>query len=357
MTARARLPLGRRVLFAAVLLVGSLLAAEGVLRLVLPVAKRASLPNDMIRAHLEGAAFRYDPDLFWYWSDPGADGSPVNEHGFVRAEPMTVEKPAGVTRVITFGDSQTFGAGMPPDKTYSAFAEAALGDAWEVLDAGMSGYRSLNVYRLLRLRMLAYAPDAVVIDCMPFDSPRDDGSLAGTPLVRTPLDTLRRALWHSRLYYSLRLGLEVADPWRARWLDADEGATRVAHGPPGPQGPPLAGPQGPPPAGSPAPTEPPPGGGRDLGNHDLILEWGRENGVAVLFMQYPIMTHGGEHACMTGPGELPEGAPVIPACDRLAASGIPAPRLFQDRNHLTEEGNRLVGSIVAESLAAWAASR
>ncbi len=298
-------------------------AIEAVLWVTLPVARHATLPNHMIQAHLEGASFRYDPDLYWYWTDPlGGQGSPVNEHGFVRAKPMTMAHPDGVTRVITFGDSQTFGAGMTPDRTYSAFAEAAMGAGWEVLNAGISGYRTLNVYRLLQLRIEAYTPDAVVIDCMPFDSAPDDGPLVGTRLSAGGVaSVLREILWKSRAYYLLRLGMERSDPSRPRWLD-DEAQGR---------------------------------GGRELGNHHRISEWGRERGVEVIFMQYPVMDEFFNYGCMTRPGELPAGHYIVPACDRLAASGHPARDLFQDRNHLTELGNELVGGYVADTLREWRA--
>ncbi|MDP2311328.1 MAG: SGNH/GDSL hydrolase family protein [Pseudomonadota bacterium] len=316
------MPLRRRLVFAAILLAIVLAGGEGVLRLTLPTARRVSLPNEMIEAHLAGAAFRYDPDLYWYWPDPlGGSGSPVNQYGFVRAKPMTMEKPAGVTRVVTFGDSQTFGAGMPPEHTYSAFAEAALGEGWEVLNAGISGYRTLNVYRLLQLRIEAFDPDAIVIDCMPYDSPRDDGPIQGKRLGGTALDLARGVLWNSRLYYVLRLGMEVANPNRPRWLDDTK-------------------------PGAPMPRE-------ALGNHALIAEWGREHGVEVFFMEYPIMNEQLHYGCMTGAGELPTGNRIISTCTRLPTMGRPAEALFQDRNHLTEEGNRLVGGIVADALREW----
>jgi hypothetical protein len=93
------------------------------------------------------------------------------------------------------------------------------------------------------------------------------------------------------------------------------------------------------------------------GNHDLILEWGRDNGVEVFFMQYPIMDEYTKYGCMTGKDELPAGARIIPACDRITESGLPARDLFQDRNHLTEIGNQIVGKIVADSLREWADER
>ncbi|MDP2308487.1 MAG: SGNH/GDSL hydrolase family protein [Pseudomonadota bacterium] len=322
----------RRLAFALLSLVVVLGSAEAILRLSLPAARRISMPNEMIAAHLAGATFRFDPDLYWYWpaSTMGVGGSPVNTFGFVRKKPMTMKKPAGVTRVVTFGDSQTFGAGMPPEKTYSAFAEEALGGGWEVLNAGISGYRTLNVYRLLRLRIEAFQPDAIVIDCMPYDSPRDDrepleGRALGSNASEDLATNLRGILWHSRLYYVVRLGMEVMDPNRPRWLDQTHPGDAV-------------------------PKE-------ALGNHGLIQEWGREHGVEVFFMEYPTMDEEGQFGCMTNDGELPEGSRVVPTCKLLRAQDLPAPALFQDRNHLTEEGNRRVGRIVADSIRDWAGTK
>jgi hypothetical protein len=304
-----RLALG---LVVAVVVLG---AAEGALRLTLPSVRTATLPDTMIRAHLENTGFRYDPDLYWYWGILPSNAMQINAHGFRREKPMTQAKPAGVTRVITFGDSQTLGAGVGVEETYSAVAERTLGEGWEVLNAGISGYRSLNVYRLLQRRIEAYDPDIVLIDCMPFDSPRDDGTIVGKPIGGVATQ-LRAALWKSRLYYALRLGLEKVNPKRDRWLD------RPAQ----------------------------PGDALGQGNHDRILEWGAARGVTVVFMQYPVSEENWQLGCRTLPGELPPGAPVVPACDKLRADGRPARQLFQDRNHLTVAGNEVVGAAVAETL-------
>ncbi len=318
---RRRLSFGKRLLFSILVTLAVFVGTEGILRLTFPVARHASLPNEMIEAHLKGAAFRYDPDLYWYW--PEGFGGPVNEFGFVRKKKMTMQKPEGVTRVVTFGDSQTFGAGMTPDKTYSAFAEEAMGPGWEVLNAGISGYRTLNVYRLLQLRIEAFDPDAIIIDCMPFDSPRDDGPIVGRKLSRNPAaEFLRQTLWTSRIYYLLRLGLEKANPDRPRWLDQATERRQVPEG---------------------------------LGNHDRIAQWGKERGVEVIFMQYAIMDEMNHYGCMTNPGELPPDHYIVPTCERLKASGYPAIKLYQDRNHLTELGNQLVGEVVAETLKSWVA--
>lgn len=313
----------KKAALAALVTVGVLAAVEGALRLTLPVVRKASMPPDMIEAHLVGEAFRYDPDLGWYWKHLSTQGAATNAFGFRRHLPMSFARPAGVVRVVTLGDSQTFGAGLRPDESYSAMAEAELGEGWEVLNAGISGYRSLNVLRLLKLRIQAFRPDAVVVDCMPFDSPRDDGALQGRALVESWTDGVKRGLWNLRLYYVLRLAIEKSDPDRPRWLD--QAAARRG-----------------------GPSE-------EYGNHDLIQQWGDAEGVTVFFMQYPVMNESGALGCMTNPGELPPGARVIPACDAILADGRSGLTLFQDRNHLTVEGSRVVGRAVAEALRAWKA--
>ncbi|MCB9794894.1 MAG: SGNH/GDSL hydrolase family protein [Alphaproteobacteria bacterium] len=313
----------RNTLFALVTTLAFFGLAEGVLRLAFPIVRTATLPNDVIRQHLHGTAFRYDPDLYWTWKDlPGPDEPAggemqINHFGFRRVQPMTKAKPAGVTRVFTFGDSQTLGAGVGPDETYSAYAESALGEGWEVINAGISGYRTLNVYRLLRLKVGDFDPDVILIDCMPFDSPRDDGPLAGRAqggLARQ----LRGLLFESHVYYTLRLVTGKLRPDRARWLDqTGAGLTRGREG---------------------------------LGNHDLIAEWARDHGVTPVFMTYPVTNENWAYDCHTREGELPEGVPVFDACEVVGRSGRPGRELYQDRNHLTAEGNQLVGEALAEFL-------
>jgi hypothetical protein len=298
-------------LLTTVLFLGGL---EGVLYLVMPVVRTASLPDTMIRAHLETPGFRYDPDLYWYWAMLPSEAMQINEHGFRRVKPMTREKPDGVKRVIVFGDSQTVGAGVGPEESYSALAEAELGEGWEVLNAGISGYRTLNVLRLLQRRIEAFDPDAVVIDCMPYDSPRDDGGIQGQPIGGVGTQ-VRALLFRSRIYALLRIGLDKVRPDRDRWLD------RSAL----------------------------PGDALGHGNHQGILEWGQARGVQVIWMEYPV-SENGRVTCQTLPGELPAGPPVVPACQALVADGRSATVLFQDRNHLTVAGNTVVGHALAEVL-------
>lgn len=316
----------RKLLFSLVILGLFFGGVEAGLRAMWSTARTATLPEGVIRAHLNAAGFVHDPDLYWYWGALPSPAMQINEHGFRRTAPMQADKPDGVTRVVVLGDSQTLGAGVGPDEAYAAQAEAALGEGWEVLNAGISGYRSLNVYRLLQRRIERFDPDVVVIDCMPFDSVTDDGPLVVEPL-RGPWDWLAPVLYASRTWRLLQLSIDKLRPSRRRWLDqAPEPVSTAGKGP-------FA-----------------QGQREGQGNHHLIAQWGLDHGVQVVFMQYPVSTDQFHHDCMTLPGELPEGLPVVPACDALRASGVSARSAFLDRNHMTPAGNRIVGQALAETL-------
>lgn len=299
----------RRVLLGAVVAITLLLGIELACRVTLPSLRTASVDPGMIAAQ-NVPGFRSDPDLYWYWAVmPSGE---LNQWGFRRTKPMTVEPPPGVRRVVTLGDSQTWGAFVSADQTYSAFAEADLGDGWEVLNAGISGYRSLNVYRLLQLHILQFSPEIVLVDVAPEDCVRDDGPLVGTRRA-PPSQWLKSLLWNTGLYRAVEQIVHAGDPERGRLQ---------------------------------------PDGRRFAGNHDLILSWGRENGVDVVFMVPPFRDdRTGKLTCVP-PDAFPDGAPRVPACETITASGLDPKDLFFDNNHLTVSGNRLVGGAVADVLRA-----
>ncbi len=280
-----------------------------------PVVRKATMPAAMIDAHMS-PAMRFDPDLGWFWKELPGRGSGVNEDGFRSVKRPKRPKPAGVRRVITFGDSQTFGAGVAVDESWPAFAEESLGEGWEVFNAGISGYRTLNIYRLLRTRMEAFEPDVLLIDCMPFDSPREDGDPVGQAYGAW-VPWTKSLLWQSRIYWLARIGVEKYGTKRVRWLD-----------------------------GKAVPMN-----GLGLGNHDLIGEWAAERGIQVVFMDYVVSGMANvDFECMTREGELPPGYARVKTCEIVEKSGRSRRDLFIDRNHLTVDGNRLVGAAVAEVL-------
>ncbi|MCB9745947.1 MAG: hypothetical protein H6740_25455 [Alphaproteobacteria bacterium] len=278
----------------------------------------------MLERHLRSTTFVYDPDLFWYWSVLPENNIGLNADGFRRREPMTQAKPAGITRALAFGDSQTYGAGLEVADTWPLQAEAALGEDWEVLNAGISGYRTLNIHRLLRLRMADYDPDYILVDCMPFDSERDHGGLSarGRASASARLSAL---LWSSRLYYATRLLMEKLNPNRPRWLDRAPELLRHED--------------------------------LGLGNHDLIAQWAEDHGAQAVYLTYAVSDDRWGLDCQTNPGELPEGVPVADVCAALKASGHSGQELFQDRNHFTRLGAQIAGQTVAEVLRGLEAQR
>lgn len=289
-----------------------LAAVEGALRLSFPPLARASMPDAAIKAHIGTGAFRYDPELFWDWPSLPEPGAEINAQGFRRPEPTSVRKPEGTTRVVTLGDSQTFGVGLRPEATYSGVAERALGEGWEVLNAGVPGYRSLNVYRLLRGRVGAFSPDILVVDCMPFDSPRDTGADA-------ELHGIRAALWRLRLYWVLRMVVERADSDRPRWLDQTRHGEALRRG-------------------------------QGYGNHDLIAAWAEARGITTVFMAYAAMSDQSALWCLSKADELPPGSLYFDTCAAMERSGVPPVQLFMDRNHHNLAGAKLVGEALAEFL-------
>jgi lysophospholipase L1-like esterase len=88
----------------------------------------------------------------------------TNAHGQRDLE-RALAKPAGVTRVLLLGDSVVEGWGLSQlDDTLSRRLEALHPDgSLEVLNFGVSGYSTRAEVRLLEIRGLAFAPDAVVL--------------------------------------------------------------------------------------------------------------------------------------------------------------------------------------------------
>ena len=103
--------------------------------------------------------FELKPD----WRDPDADlvrsYPSTNSHGFRDIE-RSLEKPAGVRRVLLLGASVVEGFGLRElDQTISRQTEFAFGDGTEVLNFGVSAYCTRAKVELLRTKGLAFHPD------------------------------------------------------------------------------------------------------------------------------------------------------------------------------------------------------
>lgn len=89
-----------------------------------------------------------------------------NSAGF-RGREYTVEKPAGVFRIVLLGDSFTMGAGVLQEDTYAARLERALnerhkGRRYEVLNLGVSGLAADVIVERMKDLGLRYNPDMIV---------------------------------------------------------------------------------------------------------------------------------------------------------------------------------------------------
>jgi lysophospholipase L1-like esterase len=139
--------------------VGCLAAAEAAIRAL----QLLDVPPDLSRGHPERG----------YQLRPGFDGTTptgvrlqINALG-MRGPETTREKPPGTRRVLILGDSVTFGWGVAEPDTFPRRLELQLGAELacpvEVLNAGVSGYGSIEEEHVFQHEGLALDPDVVVI--------------------------------------------------------------------------------------------------------------------------------------------------------------------------------------------------
>ena len=87
-----------------------------------------------------------------------------NGDGF-RTKGFEAKQP-GVTRIVTIGDSSTFGWGVDPEYTYQHLLEQRFdrhGDATEVLNLGISGYTSRHGLAISEHYVRDLDPDLLII--------------------------------------------------------------------------------------------------------------------------------------------------------------------------------------------------
>jgi lysophospholipase L1-like esterase len=118
----------------------------------------------------------YEPDPKLYWKlKPGQDCFTkighlpvhINSQG-MRGPEFSVAKPADTIRILSLGDSRTFGWGLADEETYSRRLEKLLsaqggGKKIEVLNAGVSAWSYAQILVYFRDFGLKYQPDYVVL--------------------------------------------------------------------------------------------------------------------------------------------------------------------------------------------------
>jgi lysophospholipase L1-like esterase len=263
---RPQLSVPKKVSFSVVSLLLALGTADLVLRLT-GVAK--TCPNQ----YGESSIWVCDPILdFKLRPDLNPAGRPLNRVGF-RTREFTPKK-SGVYRIVTLGDSCTFGittstmfeyiAEPYPDRLERFVAERAGPGKVEVLNAGVPGYNSYQGVMLLRTKLRDVEADLITVRFG-----WNDSFMSGTVgrIFREPEGVFALALqdflMHTELYpFVRRAELEVAD-WRRHF---DEDTTPKA-----------------------PPTEWTPNISIDGYKHNLrrIAELGRARGATVWFLTSP----------------------------------------------------------------------
>ncbi|MBI4327060.1 MAG: SGNH/GDSL hydrolase family protein [Chloroflexi bacterium] len=119
----------------------------------------------------------YEADPLLYWRNKPnqncrttVERKPVhiNSQG-TRGPEFAIPKPANTLRILTLGDSITFGWGLSEPETYSGLLEKHLQEALgprkkvEVLNGGVNSWSYAQMYAFLRDRALAYQPDFVIL--------------------------------------------------------------------------------------------------------------------------------------------------------------------------------------------------
>ena len=106
---------------------------------------------------------------------------PQNSRGYRDLE-RTIEKPAGVKRVVSLGDSFAWGASVEFEDAYPQRLERALTrrrrEPWQVVNLALPGMNTVDEEGQLRTEGLAYGPDVCLLGFVLNDS--EDASAAET---------------------------------------------------------------------------------------------------------------------------------------------------------------------------------
>lgn len=110
---------------------------------------------------------RLRPNMeFWHTSADGSWKFITNAQGFRDVEDYSYEKPDGVLRVLSLGDSQTQGFEVRQDQTFSEISERFLkehGFKAQVFNTGISGFGMAEQLAFLENEGIKYKPDVVLV--------------------------------------------------------------------------------------------------------------------------------------------------------------------------------------------------
>jgi len=103
---------------------------------------------------------------FWHTSPDGSWKFTINSKGLRNDRDFEYEKPEGVIRIISLGDSQTQGYEVRQDYTFSVIMEKYLkaqDHNIEVINSGISGFSTAEELLFLENEGIKYKPDFIVL--------------------------------------------------------------------------------------------------------------------------------------------------------------------------------------------------
>jgi hypothetical protein len=139
-----------------------------------------------------------------------------NSRGLRGSSEHAYEKPPGILRILTFGDSLTFGDEVSDNETWSYYLEKLLPGS-EVINFGIHGYGHDQMLLYLQEEGIKYHPDIVILGFLSLDMERDVISFRDYAKPRFVLDGGRLVLTNTpvpRIEETL-----AREPWRSKFLD------------------------------------------------------------------------------------------------------------------------------------------
>ncbi len=292
----------RRLLFALVALLLFAAAAEIGARLWLANYAKRRYGVDL--ATYREAPLVQDYGVGWRW------GGKVVFRG---ERPVSEQKPPGVYRIITTGDSCCWGAPVAAEATFSAALErhlrARFGSARvEVLNAGVVGYNSRQVQRLVETTLVHFSPDLIVYYGTGEGS---DADLTGARQSIAPaLDPYNAVFFRSRAFLLLSHLVRALTP----------------------------------------PPPPPPARFKQNPAIDTLQRTVETIGAKLLLVEY-LRVDDGRHITSDLVGVQPQFCvPIVRTYDTFINIGRPTRELILDQVHPSALGHELIGRRIAEEI-------
>ena len=200
----------RNLLAGFALAAGSLVFFLGLLELF-AIRANSEVPERLARAGAldMGRLEQRDPEIFWRYrpnQDLQTQKIQVRTNDFgLRDRVRTREKPRGVFRILSLGESTTFGEKLEATETYSYLLEQLLnadpmvGRRVEVWNCGICSYTSYQSVKWLERDGLSFQPDLVLFyhemnDFLPTYHRTGDGQALGLGRTDRELAALSRRL-------------------------------------------------------------------------------------------------------------------------------------------------------------------